>query len=334
MNYLNFILLIGLIIFINFFLKKFNLLINNTGESHQIYTHNKDIPLSGGIFLIIFFFSNYNNLSFDLIFYLTSFFLIGIISDIGIIKSPTYRFIFQILSLLTMVIALNIRIYDVRIELINMFLENVYLNIFFVILCFLILINGTNFIDGNNGLVLGYFILIYLLLFYLIDYGQINYEKKIIFQFIVFLFILLILNIFGTFFLGDSGCYILSVFTGITVINIFSLNSKISPFFFATLLWYPCFEILFSLIRKLYKNKSPMRPDTKHLHQLIFSYLNKKFNYNSLLSNSSTGILINIFNLIIIFSASKLIHSTYYQTLLIIFAITMYIITYIKLNDK
>ena len=40
-------------------------------------------------------------------------------------------------------------------------------------------------------------------------------------------------------------------------------------------LWYPCFENLFSIIRKFNFKKSPISPDNKHLHQLLFIFLKK-----------------------------------------------------------
>ena len=48
----------------------------------------------------------------------------------------------------------------------NSLLENTYFKYFFPVFCLLILINGSNFIDGLNGLMLGYFSSIILLIFY------------------------------------------------------------------------------------------------------------------------------------------------------------------------
>ena len=56
---------------------------------------------------------------------------------------------------------------------------------------------------------------------------------------------------FNQFFLGDSGAYFLSFFIGFILIEIYNANLKISPYFIILLLWYPCFENLFSIIRKL-----------------------------------------------------------------------------------
>lgn len=70
----NYIILIILLLIINSILKKFNILINNTGQDHQTYTVREKIPLSGGILLLIFFYFYYDFVDFKFLFYLTIFF--------------------------------------------------------------------------------------------------------------------------------------------------------------------------------------------------------------------------------------------------------------------
>ena len=115
---------------------------------------------------------------------------------------------------------------------------------------FSVLINGSNFIDGNNGISLGYFLIIFVLILNLIDRKLIIYEEFYLFSLIVLLIILLIFNLFNKLYLGDSGVYLLSFFSGYVLIEIFSQNQNISPFFIVNIFWYPAFEILFSLIEK------------------------------------------------------------------------------------
>ena len=70
------------------------------------------------------------------------------------------------------------------------------------------------------------------------------------------------------------------------------INNDISPYFFISLIWYPCFENLFSILRKLNREFSPLKPDSKHLHQLIFFFFTKKFNFELILTNNfSSGII-------------------------------------------
>jgi len=71
----------------------------------------------------------------------------------------------------------------------------------------------------------------------------------------------------------------------------------VSPYYIVALLWYPAYENLFSIIRKKILKKSPSVPDNKHLHQLIYLYLDKSFNIDKNLSNTLSGILICLYNL-------------------------------------
>ena len=76
--------------------------------------------------------------------------------------------------------------------------------------------------------------------------------------------------------MGDSGAYSIGFLIGFLLIEIYNLNPEISPFFIITLIWYPCFENLFSILRKFRFKSSPLRPDSRHLHQLVFFYLKEK----------------------------------------------------------
>ena len=83
------------------------------------------------------------------------------------------------------------------------------------------------------------------------------------------------MNFSNQLFLGDSGSYSLSFVTGVTLINIYNLNQQITPYFIILLLWYPCFENLFSIFRKIISKKNPLKPDNGHLHYHLYSFLLK-----------------------------------------------------------
>ena len=123
----------------------------------------------------------------------------------------------------------------------------------------------------------------------------------------------------------------LSFFIGFIVIDTYNNSLSFSPFFVVLLLWYPCFENLFSIIRKFKLNKSPINPDTKHLHHLVFFLIFKKFNKNKNFSNNLASIAINIYNLLLFYLGSLNIYNTQYLIILIIMSVIIYIITYLKL---
>ena len=113
------------------------------------------------------------------------------------------------------------------------------------------------------------------------------------------------------------------------MLKIYANNPDISPFFIALLLWYPCFENFFSIIRKTKLKRSPILPDTKHFHQLLFNYLKRK--NISKITNPLTANMINLYNLIIFYIASKDIYNSQLQIILILATIFIYSFLYLKL---
>ena len=128
-------------------------------------------------------------------------------------------------------------------------------------------------------------------------------------------------------FLGDSGSYLLGTFIAISIIKTSIANPTISPFYFCILLFYLFFEVFFSFFRKLIRKKSPLHPDTKHLHMLLYKILLKK-NNNKMKSNYSVSMIINMIYLILTIPAILMmedgIFCKYYS---IVFFIT-YILSY------
>ena len=323
------------IFFLNKFLKKNKIFFNYSGENHQKFVGEKFVPLTGGFYLIIFFsiilMLNY----LVLYFFLISIFFIGILSDINFIFSPIKRLILQTLLTIFFIYMLELYVTSTKVIFIDQMLANFYFSIFFTSFCLVILMNGSNFIDGLNGLVLGYYLIILLTLYNLDMFSNFDLNNEFFLNLIYLILVLLIFNLFNTFYLGDSGTYLLSCFVGCVLIAIYNQNQIFSPFFVVLLLWYPCFENLFSIIRKFKIKKSPIDADSKHLHQLIFHFLKKKFKKNNLITNNCSSLIINLYNLIIFFTASSNIHNTQFLIFLLLLNITVYTFFYVKLfNSK
>ena len=331
--FINFFLILFVTFFINALAKKIKRLDNFSGQLHQILTKKKEIPLSGGLILIILIIVKFNLIENNLLYFLFFIFLVGFLADLRILKSPLIRFTLQIIFTLLFIFILNLSISEIKISWFDSLLTNRYFNIFFVLFCFLVLVNGSNFIDGNNALAIGYFSLIIFTILNLNDEVSLDkqYETLLIFIFISLL-ILLIFNIFNKLYLGDGGIYLLSALVGFILIKLYSNNQNISPFFIANLLWYPSFEILFSLIRKIKRKYSPMDPDTQHLHQLIFRKYLIYFKNNFIFSNNLTGITINIYHLIIFYVSYLNYSKSIFQMYIIILNIIVYLFVYYLLK--
>ena len=109
MNIIGIVISVVLIILIlNFIFKRFNILVDQTNlSSHKSFINGRKITLlTGGLvfFLTLIFFlpENYKYLNI-LIFFI---FLIGLLSDLNILHSPTFRIIFQITIISVVLITL------------------------------------------------------------------------------------------------------------------------------------------------------------------------------------------------------------------------------------
>ena len=332
MSYLYFLFLLTIfIIFLNKYLINLGFLVSETGDRHQKFASNKIVPLTGGVFLFLSFlyFINYEVLSFILFSFLI--FILGIFSDLKDIKSAFVRFIIQISIVLTFVVFNDLQLFNTKIYLLDKLLSYSLFNYIFVSFCILIVINGSNFFDGLNTLNIGYYLLISLIIFYL-KQNQIILVNEIFIEYLlIVLLIIFFLNLINTIYLGDSGSYLLGFTFSVFLIKLYIDNQHISPFFIIVLLWYPSYETLFSIIRKNIMNKSPMDPDSNHLHQQIFHFVKRKIKLNKLYSNLLSANLINLYNLIIFVISLNFLLNSQIQVLLILLNITLYTFVYFKL---
>ena len=312
-----------------FIFKKFNLLIDNIdfSDHKKIGIQNKSPIILGGIYLtfsMVFLAPDiYNFLKIICILAL----FLGLSSDRDYLSNPLIRLILQVLILFIFIYYENLNIRSISINFFDSFLSIKFINIFFTLFCFAILMNGSNFLDGLNGLLSGYYLIVLGSLIYLnfsseeiklVHYDLIN----LIFMIILIFFIL---NIFGLIYLGDSGSYVISMIIGYILIKESQNNVNISPYYIVLLLWYPAFENLFSLIRRSYRRKNISEADKLHLHQLIFRYLKQKKIINEKIINSSTALLILICNLPLFVVANI----NYSHTKTLVFMIFLYVIFYL-----
>ena len=232
---------------INFLLTKTNFCLDKKFYIHKSFATEKLTPISGGmIFLLLFlYFLPNENILFKI--FIIPLFLIGFLSDINYLTSPLKRILLQIVIIFILIFLSKNLISSVRIPFFDNLLENIYFNYFFTIFCLLVLINGSNFIDGMNTLFLGYYLMITIILIFLAKEFQIlNDYHEIVLLFSI-LSILFIFNFFGQLFSGDGGAYIISFMIGFLMIQIANVSERISPYFIAVLLWYPAYECLFSI---------------------------------------------------------------------------------------
>ena len=331
MIYFQFIIFCFSYLCLIYVLKKFNIFKNEKYPHQNFASKINVLPLGGYLIIIFFAIFDYKNIEFSFI-YLLFLFFIGALSDLKKFNSPKYRLAAQFLIVIIFIINFDIKIISTRLQFLDFLMANYYFNLFFVTFCFLILINGTNFIDGLNGLVILYYISIILIL----KLSGLNFEvydnNFYIDYILLILSLLFVLNFLNKIYLGDSGSYLIGFLFAYYLISIYEQNPNMSPFFIILLLWYPCFENLFSIIRKQRFKKSAVEPDTKHFHQLLYFFIAKKFKVNQkLYINNFTSIIINTFNILIFYIGSNYVSKTNIQVLLICFSLVTYLSLYLLL---
>ena len=346
----NLILLFFLVIFGLYFYKyfllfliKFNskLFIDDEFKKPQAF-HEISVSTYGGIgiFISLLILCLYLFLSKEIIYYeylsfCTLFFILGLMDDLKFDLKPKLRLIIMIIFLIILVIFNNFHIKNTGIDFLNRFLEIDIFSLFFISLCFLFIINGSNLIDGYNGLLSIHALIILINLFFVNYFGGNNDLAFLIFSMILIIATFLKYNFpRAKLFLGDSGSYLVGTIIAISAIKTSLANPLISPFYFCILLFYLFFEVFFSFIRKIVREKrSPLFPDNKHLHMLVYKYLFKK-NKNKLKSNYSVALILNSIFLIMIippvFMMKNGMFCKYYSILLFI----TYLFSYKKISEK
>lgn len=259
-------------------------------EKHKRLTSRiNNFSIGGIIFFFFYFFLFLLKNEFDLIFMLslTLIFFIGFFSDLKFFKSAVLRFFLQILVLIYFIVMTNTAIPLSNIYIFDLFLSNEFANRLFTIFCLMILINGNNFIDGINTLLIGNSLVVcFFLMFFFTE--EISYTSTL-FNYLIIILFLLFLNFRGTIILGDAGSYLLAFVLGTFLIDLAKNNQEFSPFFIISLIWYPCYELLFSILRRLRSNTKTYKPDTEHLHQLFYLFF-----INNRIKNQRSHLLVSI----------------------------------------
>ena len=278
--------------------------------------------ISFNIFLV-FYYLIYSKILLEYFFICNLMFLIGFLDDLKIKISPSRRLILMIIFLFFCIRFVPIEILNVDIPFLSTLLNNNTFSSLFVLLCFLFVINGANLIDGFNGLLAINLIIINSILAYINLADGINEFSVVIIGQIIILFSFLLFNFpSAKIFLGDSGSYFLGSLVALNVIITNNLNPDYSSFFFCTLVFYLFFEVFFSFFRKIVQKKSPIYPDDKHLHMLVFKKVSFIFGKDK--GNYISSLVVNLGYLsfvlpAFVFAKDPLVSRYWFFTLVIIY---------------
>ena len=163
----------------------------------------------------------------------------------------------------------------------------------FTFLAVMLLINAINYIDGTDGLLIGYAITA-LLYFYFLSDKQSQYLSLILI-FIYFLFISLIFNFLPIqsgfkSFMGDSGSLFISFFISFTLIFLYKYKG-IHPAFLIWACWLPVYDFLHVTLQRLIIRSNFSNPDKSHFHHYVLNYFSNN-HFKTFLSINSLNIII------------------------------------------
>ena len=333
-----------------FFLNKnnFKYLIDNQFDKPQSFHQSPTYRLGGltifltlsVVFLYLYFMKGI--FYFEYASFCILFFILGFLDDLKVNIRPKFRLLIMIGLLITLIIFNKFSIRTIDLEYLDNLMKIDIFALFFVVLCFLFIINGCNLIDGFNGL-LGIHALIVFTVLIFINYGvgfylNVPYESVFIdlfFYISLVIFIFLIFNFpKAQIFLGDSGAYLVGILISISTINTNNHYPEVSSFFFCILLFYIFFEVFFSFFRKIFfVGQSPLLPDKNHLHMLFYKYLLKK-NNKEIISNYKVSIYINLIYLLLITPGIIFMNNSIFCRFYFFFLLAIYICFYCLLYNK
>jgi len=247
---------------------KYDLFIDNADNNKPQNYHVNATPRAGGLGIILgMIFLIASPLGIKLIIPITLAFFSGIFEDFHNSLSPKFRLFLQLIAAVS-----AIWLTDAVVTYLGLGVSMPYwMGILFSTFSIVGMMNAVNIIDGFNGLASG------VILFILLSFGITSYTHNNMDIFYIILVIIgttfafLLFNFpKGKIFLGDGGAYMLGFVVSIVGIFLASRYASVSPWYVLAVFIYPVWEVLFSIMRKLSIGLSPMQPDSKHLHMLIY----------------------------------------------------------------
>ena len=289
MFYLHYLIIFILaIVIIYFFVKnnletgKFlNLLdIPKTGKIHKNIT-----PLIGSFPIVIFslillFYSSafiYYKEVFYIFVYSYVYFLLGYIDD----RYGLNAYLKLSISTIIMFLVLDsLQIFQIKEIYILTIDKKIFLggfDLFFSVLCVLLLMNALNLMDGINGLASSFATIWVLLLTFFIN------DKEFFIVMIALTAFMMVNTIFiikGIYFLGDSGTLFLGslvgIFTIFTYNNQIILNNVIPVEIIFILFMIPGIDMFRLFLTRLFKKKDPFGGDLNHMHHFLIKRFSLK----------------------------------------------------------
>ena len=173
--------------------------------------------------------------------------------------------------------------------------------IIFTILACCLLINGYNYVDGLDGLLLGIIQIGIIYIYLIINDENTKFFLKILSIPITINLIFNFLSIksYYKIFLGNNGSLFLGFIMSFLIINL-NINQNIHASYLIWTCWYPVYDLLQVTISRIKNKKNFYFSDTKHFHHYVLFYLN-----NSHIKSTITLLLLNALIILIGYSVAN-----------------------------
>ena len=282
---------------------------HNLIKFHGVYQaeqkiHEGFIPRFGGLVMIVTLifisfhedlFSEWNTLLQHILWCLSALIVITFLEDIYNNILPLARLFFIFLSSVLVLTTGGYNLPVIDFPLISDVINHPWVLIILLTLALAAMVNAFNLIDGANGLLLTSFLFILACLHDMAGTVT-DADWQHLIQMIVFICGIQLLFNFpkARMFAGDLGAYAFGFIIATLVILFFGEYPEFLTWQAILILFYPAWELVFTVIRRLANNKNPLTADRHHLHQLIFSSLQKKIHHTVYANALTTVILLPV----------------------------------------
>lgn len=301
--------------------KRFHIFIDTADSVKPQRFHTLPTPRAGGIgiflsFFVILLFTSEANVYF--LISMAIVFFSGLLEDFSASLSPKSRLFLQLIGSAVAVFGMGAFITNLLPIVTLPYFAGIALALFGIVgVC-----NAVNIIDGFNGLSGGICLMAFVCI------AVVAFSLKVDFVFFASLIGIgslvgfLVLNFpKGKIFLGDGGAYMLGFLIAL-LLAILTEDPSISAWFGLSVMIYPVWEVVFSMIRRKKQKKSTTEPDKEHLHTLI---------YKKIKNNPLTSLYIWLLNLPFMVLSVIFAHNAWVLIGICIVFVVLYLIIYKKL---
>ena len=274
--------------------------------------HNSNIKRIGGLpiilsiisMLVIYEFFFKLNVKYDLLIiyiYCNIIFFVGFTEDLVKDIKPRYRLLALFLITFLWLINYSESIQNTNIDFVDNIIKFEAFAIILTIICIISTLNATNMMDGANGLLTIFVIIVNVILLFYASHSKDLFLINFLFILIGTLLGFLVFNWpKGRIFLGDGGSYFLGSILSTVLIYMSNEPNNFNMLNALIIMIYPVWELTFTVFRRIYFSSDVTQPDNLHLHTILHANikkinLEKKCNVNN---NALTGLIINIIALL------------------------------------